>query len=214
MIHVLLVDDHELVRTGIEHLLNKTSGISVVGVASSGEEAIQQVETLHPDVVLMDINMPGIGGLEASRKIYQKHSEVKIIALSVHDDGPFPSQLLRIGAHGFISKSSPVAEMFNAIQLVYRGKRYLCTEVANKLALASVPGNTGSPFEQLSQRELQVVILTLQGKSIQEIADMLVISPKTVNSYRYRVYDKVAVKNDVELTRMAIRHRLIDNADI
>ena len=212
MIHVLLVDDHELVRTGIEHLLNKTTGISVVGVASSGEESIERVAELDPDVVLMDINMPGIGGIEASRKLYQKFPDIKVIALSVHDDGPFPHHLLRLGAHGFISKSSSVAEMVNAIQVVYRGKRYLCTEVATKLALASVPGNMASPFEQLSQREMQVVILTLQGKSIQEIADMLLISPKTVNTYRYRVYDKLAVKNDVELTRLAIRHKLIDDA--
>jgi len=212
MIHVLLVDDHELVRSGIEHLLNKITGISVVGVASSGEEAIERVAELDPDVVLMDINMPGIGGIEASRKIYQKFTDIKVIALSVHDDGPFPHQLLRLGAHGFISKSSPVVEMVNAIQIVHRGKRYLSTEVANKLALASVPGNRVSRFEQLSQREMQVVILTLQGKSIQEIADMLLISPKTVNTYRYRVYDKLAVKNDVELTRLAIRHKLIDDA--
>lgn len=212
MIHVLLVDDHELVRTGIEHLLNRTNGISVIGVASSGEEAIDRVAELSPDVVLMDINMPGIGGIEASRKIYQRHPDIKIIALSVHDDGPFPHHLLRVGAHGFISKSSPVEEMVNAIQIVHRGKRYLCTEVANNIALAAVPGNLSSPFEQLSQREMQVVILTLQGKSIQEIADMLLISPKTVNTYRYRVYEKLSVKNDVELTRLAIRYNLINDS--
>ncbi len=212
MIHVLLVDDHELVRTGIEHLLNKTNGISVIGVASSGEEAIERVAELGPDVVLMDINMPGIGGIEASRKIYQKFPDIKVIALSVHDDGPFPHHLLRVGAHGFISKSSPVTEMVNAIQIVHRGKRYLCTEVANNIALAAVPGNLSSPFEQLSQREMQVVILTLQGKSIQEIADMLLISPKTVNTYRYRVYEKLSVKNDVELTRLAIRYNLINDS--
>ncbi len=212
MIGVLLVDDHELVRTGIEHLLNKTTGITVVGVASSGEEAIERVAELDPDVVLMDINMPGIGGIEASRKLYHKFPDIKVIALSVHVDGPFPYHLLRIGAHGFISKGSPVAEMVNAIQIVHRGKRYLCTDVANKLALASIPGNMVSPFEQLSQREMQVVILTLQGNSIQEIADMLLISPKTVNTYRYRVYDKLAVKNDVELTRLAIRYKLNDDS--
>ncbi len=211
MINVLLVDDHELVRTGIEHLLNDSSGISVIGVASTGEEAIECVERLQPDVVLMDINMPGIGGIEASRKLYQKHKNVKIIALSVHDDGPFPQHLLRVGAHGFISKHSPVKEMVNAIRIVNQGKRYLCADVANKLALSAIQGKpNASPFDTLSKREMEVVILTLQGKSIPEIAEMLMISPKTVNTYRYRVYEKVAVKNDVELTRLAVRHKLID----
>jgi len=214
MINVLLVDDHELVRTGIETLLNKANGITVVGVAGTGEDAIVRVEDLRPDVVLMDINMPGIGGIEASRKIYRRNPETKVIALSVHDDGPFLHQLLRIGAHGFISKSSPVSEMVKAIHSVHQGKRYLCSEVANKIALAAVPGAPISPFEQLSQREMQVVILTLQGKSIREIADMLLISSKTVNTYRYRVYEKLNVKNDVELTRLAMRHNIISDADV
>jgi two-component system invasion response regulator UvrY len=209
MVKVLLVDDHELVRSGIEHLLNESSGIGVVGVASSGEEAIDKVESLRPDVILMDISMPGIGGIEASRKISQKHPEIKIIALSVHADGPFPHHLLRAGAHGFISKSCPVTELITAIWSVYRGKKYLSTDVANQLALASLPGNQSSPFDSLSQREMQIVILTLQSKSIQEIAEMLSISPKTVNTYRYRVYEKVAVKNDVELTRLATKYKLI-----
>ena len=209
MIRVLLVDDHELVRSGIEHLLNDSDGIDVVGVARSGEEALTRVEDLNPDVVLMDINMPGIGGIEASRKLRQKYPDIKIIALSVHDDGPFPNQLLKVGAQGFISKSSPASEMVNAIELVHGGNRYLCADVANKIALSSFPGNHASPFEQLSQREMQVVMLTLQGKSIQEIADMLLISPKTVNTYRYRVYEKIAVKNDVELTKLALKHNII-----
>ncbi len=211
MVNVLLVDDHELVRSGIEHLLNESSGIRVVGVASSGEESIEKADALKPDVILMDISMPGIGGIEASRKIRQKHPETKIIALSIHAEGPFPHHLLRAGAQGFISKNCPVNELINAIWTVYRGQKYLSSDVANQLALASLPGNWSSPFESLSQREMQIVILTLQSKSIQEIAEMLSISPKTVNTYRYRVYEKVAVKNDVELTRLAAKYKLIND---
>ncbi len=212
MVNVLLVDDHELVRTGIEHLLKESSGINVVGVACSGEEAIEQVEQLRPDVVLMDINMPGIGGIEASRKINQRHPEVKIVALTVHADGPFPQRLLNAGAHGYISKSSPVSELVSAVWTVFHGKRYLSADVASELAFANLHGGRESPFNQLSQRELQVVTMTLQGKSIQEMSDLLTISVKTVSTYRYRVYDKLEVKNDVELTRLAMKYGLIDDA--
>jgi two-component system, NarL family, invasion response regulator UvrY len=212
MIRILLVDDHELVRTGIEALLNAADDLTVVAIAQSGEEAIEQVNLLSADVVLMDINMPGIGGVEACRRILRRDSKVKIIAISVHIDGPIPQQLLKIGVMGFISKGSSVEEMVLAIRKVMTGKRYLCTEVANNLALQGLPGNVESPFEKLSQREAEVVTLILQGKSIQEMADMLVISPKTVNTYRYRLYEKLHVKNDVELTRLAVKfgHMLPD----
>ena len=210
MINVLLVDDQELVRTGIEALLTSAENIDVIGVADSGEQAIESVKELAPDVVLMDINMPGIGGIEACRRIFQSNPEVKIIALSVHNDGPVPHQLLKLGAHGFISKNSPVGEMVDAIQQVVEGKRYLCSDVANKLFFANVHGLEGSPFERLSQREAEVVTLTLQGRSIREMSQMLVISDKTINTYRYRIYEKLQVKNDVELTRLAVKYNFID----
>lgn len=205
MIRILLVDDHELVRTGIAALLNAADDVTVVGVAQSGEQAVDEVALLSVDVVLMDINMPGIGGVEACRRILRRDPKVKIIALSVHIDGPIPQQLLKLGVMGFISKGSSVEEMLLAIRKVIAGKRYLCSEVANNLALQGLPGNIESPFAKLSQREMEVVTLILQGKSIQEMADMLVLSPKTVNTYRYRLYEKLHVKNDVELTRLAVK---------
>jgi two-component system invasion response regulator UvrY len=214
MIGILLVDDHELVRTGIEHLLNEAENMKVIGIACSGEEAIEQTDRLNPDVIVMDINMPGIGGIEACRKISQKHPRIKIIALSVYADGPFPHQLLNLGAHGYVSKSCPISELINAILTVSDGKRYLSQDVACKMALAKLPDHSSSPFNDLSYRELQVVIMTLQGRSIQDMADMLTISPKTVNTYRYRAYDKLAVKNDVELTRLAARYDFMNDAPI
>jgi two-component system invasion response regulator UvrY len=204
MIRILLVDDHELVRTGIAALLNASDDITVVGIAESGEQAVEQAVLLAADVVLMDINMPGIGGAEACRRILQRDPDVKIIAISVHSDGPIPQQLLKLGVMGFISKGSSLDEMLLAIRKVMTGKRYLCSEVANNLALRELPGNIESPFAKLSKREAGVVTLVLQGKSIQEVAEMLVISPKTVNTYRYRIYEKLQVKNDVELTRLAV----------
>ena len=213
MIKVLLVDDHELVRTGIEALLNSQDDISVVGVTNSGEDALEILEEVSPDVILMDINMPGIGGVEACRRMLQRFPEIKIIALSVHNDGPIPPQLLKMGALGFISKGSPVDEMVNAIHTVIDGKRYLCSEVASNLAFQGLPGgDSGSPFSKLSQREAEVVNLILQGKSIKEMSALLVISDKTINTYRYRLYDKLKVKNDVELTRMAVKFGHIDNS--
>ncbi|MEE7627801.1 response regulator [Methylobacter sp. Wu8] len=212
MISVLLVDDHELVRTGIEALLNDAEDITVIGVAESGEKAVDTVVTLSPDVVLMDVNMPGIGGVEACRRILQQDPEVKIIAVSVRNDGPIPHQLLKLGVLGFVSKGSPVDEMVNAIRKVMEGKRYLCSEVANNLAFQSLPGGNESPFSALSQREAEVVTLILQGKTIKEMSEMLLLSDKTVNTYRYRLYGKLHVKNDVELIRLAIKFGYIDDA--
>lgn len=212
MISVLLVDDHELVRTGIEALLNDAEDITVIGVAESGEAAVDAVDALSPDVVLMDVNMPGIGGVEACRRILQQDAEVKIIAVSVRNDGPIPHQLLKLGVLGFVSKGSPVDEMVNAIRKVMEGKRYLCSEVANNLAFQGLPGGNESPFSVLSQREAEVVTLILQGKTIKEMSEMLLLSDKTVNIYRYRLYGKLHVKNDVELIRLAIKFSYIDDA--
>lgn len=213
MIKVLLVDDHELVRTGIAALLNSQDDISVVGVTNSGEDALEILDNIMPDVILMDINMPGIGGVEACRRMLQRFPEIRIIALSVHNDGPIPPQLLKMGALGFISKGSAVEEMVNAIHAVIDGKRFLCSEVASNLAFQGLPGGGAeSPFSKLSQREAEVVNLILQGKSIKEISALLVISDKTVNTYRYRLYDKLKVKNDVELTRMAVKFSHIDSS--
>jgi two-component system, NarL family, invasion response regulator UvrY len=212
MIRILLVDDHELVRTGLEALLNTAGDITVVGVAQSGEEAVKEAAVLSVDVVLMDVNMPGIGGIEACRRILKHDPKVKIIAISVTNDGPIPQQLLKLGVMGFISKGSSVDEMILAIRKVITGKRYLCAEVANNLALQGLSDGNDSPFAKLSQRESEVVTLILQGKTIQEMAEMMVISDKTVNTYRYRLYEKLQVKNDVELTRLAFKFSHIDAA--
>jgi len=209
MVKVLLVDDHELVRTGIEHLLGEIDFIDVVGMADSGEEAIKLVDDLQPDVVLMDIHMPGMGGMEASRKINLKYPRVKIIILTVLADGPIPQQMLSAGVHGYVTKSCAIAELVAAIKAVHGGERFLSHEMASKLAFSQLSGSHGSPFEQLSQRELQVVMMTLRGWDMNEIAQSLVISPKTVSTYRHRVNEKLAVKNDIELMRLALKHKLV-----
>lgn len=210
MIRVLLVDDHELVRTGIEALLNAAEDVKVVRVAQSGEDAILAISEIPIDVVLMDVNMPGIGGVEACRRILQQHLDVKIIAVSMLTNGPIPNQLFKLGVLGFISKNSPVEEMLEAVRTVVQDKIYICQEVANNLAFHGLQGNQESPFSKLSQREAEIVNLILQGKTIREMADMLVLSDKTVNTYRYRLYEKLKIKNDVELTCLAVKFEHID----
>jgi len=210
MINLLLVDDHDLVRIGFNRLLSDVKGIKVLGEANSGEEAVKLAKTLKPDVILMDVKMPGIGGLEATRKILRTMPDVKIIAVTVCDDEPFPSRFMQAGASGYITKGSSLEEMVKAIRTVFNGQRYLSPEVAQQLALKHFNHEEGSPFDILSERELQVMIMITSGQKVQEISDSLCLSPKTVNSYRYRLFEKLGVNSDVELTHLAIRHGMLD----
>lgn len=207
---VLLVDDHELVRTGIRRLLDDFDDIDVIAEAESGEEAIILVRKHRPQVVLMDVNMPGIGGLEATRKLTQIDPDVKVIVVTIHLDEPFPTRLLKAGAAGYLTKGCAVSEIVDAIRQVGKGKRFIGSDVAQQLAMTMLPGSDKSPFDALSQRELQVMLMVTQGQKIQEIADKLCLSPKTVSTYRYRLFEKLDVKSDVELTHLAMRHGMMD----
>ncbi|HKK14678.1 MAG TPA: UvrY/SirA/GacA family response regulator transcription factor [Gammaproteobacteria bacterium] len=211
MIQVLLVDDHELVRTGIKRILNDTRGIKVIGEAGTGEEAINAVREQKPDVVLMDVNMPGIGGLEATRKIMQLYPDLRVIVVTVHVDEPYPTRLLEAGAAGYLTKGCAVDEIVTAIRTVHQGERYIGADIARQLALSMLPGGKRSPFDKLSQREMQVMLMVTQGHSLQEISDKLCLSPKTVSTYRYRLYEKLGVDNDVELTHLAMRHGMVES---
>lgn len=209
MINVMLVDDHGLVRTGIKRLLNDVNGIEVVAEAETGEQAIRQVRKERPDVILMDISMPGIGGLEATRKISQALPGVKIIAVTIHDDDPFPARLLEAGAAGYLTKGCDVGEIISAIRSVHHGKQYITPQIAQKLALSFVNERDKSPLERLTPRETQVMLMVVQGETNKAISEKLCLSPKTTSTYRYRLFDKLGVDNGVELTRFAIRHGLI-----
>ena len=209
MINVMLVDDHGLVRTGIKRLLNDVNGIDVVAEADSGEQAIRQVRKERPDVILMDISMPGIGGLEATRKISQALPGVKIIAVTIHDDDPFPARLLEAGAAGYLTKGCDVGEIISAIRAVHHGKQYITPQIAQKLALSFVNERDKTPLERLTPRETQVMLMVVQGETNKAISEKLCLSPKTTSTYRYRLFDKLGVDNGVELTRFAIRHGLI-----
>ncbi|MEL0634744.1 UvrY/SirA/GacA family response regulator transcription factor [Pseudoalteromonas carrageenovora] len=211
MINVLLVDDHELVRTGIKRILDDVRGFKVVGEAKDGEAAVQFCRQHSPNIVLMDMNMPGMGGLEATKKICRYCPDVKIIVLTVNCEDPFPSKVMQIGAHGFLTKGAGSDEMVRAIRSVHAGQRYIAPEIAQQIALAQVTGRTDeNPFQSLSERELQIMLMITKGEKAQDIAERLNLSSKTVNSYRYRMFEKLNVGGDVELTHLAIRHKMID----
>lgn len=211
MIKVLLVDDHELIRIGIKRLLQDVHGIKVIGEASTGEEAIRIAKELIPDVVLMDVQMPGIGGLEATRKMIRHNPDIKILALTVFDDEPYPSRLLQAGAAGYITKGCDADEMIRAIRTIHSGQRYISSEIAQQLALKRFTKAEESPLDILSERELQIMLMITSGQKVQEISDKLCLSPKTVNSYRYRIFEKLNINSDVELTLMAIRLGLVES---
>jgi len=210
VINVLLVDDHDLVRAGIKKILDDVSGIKVVGEANSGEDAVKQVRKSHPSVVLMDVKMPGIGGFEATRKLLRIDPDVKVLVLTICDNDLYPARLLQVGAAGYLTKGASTEEMVRAIRAVNAGQRYISPDIASRLAFRHVTDNEISPFELLSERELQVMMMITRGCNAQAIATSLCLSAKTVNSYRYRIFKKLKVKNDVELTLSAIRHGLVD----
>ncbi len=209
MIRVMLVDDHELVRTGVRRLLSDFEDIEVVVEANSGEEALESVRDFDPDVVLMDVNMPGIGGVEATRKLLKLSPELSIVAVTVHAAQPYPKRLLEAGVKGYITKECDSNEIASAVRTVARGEFYFSQQIAQEMAM-NFATDGKSPFDGLSQREWQIMTMIARGDKVQDIADSLCLSPKTVSTYRYRLMEKLNVNTDVELTHLAIRHGVID----
>lgn len=212
MYKVLLADDHDLVRTGISRMLTDVADIAVVGEATSGEEAVTLCRQLEPDVVLMDVKMPGIGGLEATRRILSHQPAIKVIAVSACDDDLFPARLLQAGAAGYVAKGAPFDDVVKAIRKVMAGQRYLSAGVAENMALRRFDPGEASPFDRLSERELQITMMVVGCQKVQDISEKLHLSPKTVNSYRYRIFEKLGINGDVELTHLAIKHGMVDGA--
>jgi two-component system, NarL family, invasion response regulator UvrY len=210
MIRVMLVDDHALVRTGFRLLLQANADTTVIGEADSGESACQRYVELMPDVVVMDLAMPGMGGLEALRRIRAHHPQARVLALSAHDDPLHARQALREGARGFLSKRSAPEALLEAITTVASGQRYLDAALAQQLALDEVERGGKSPVERLSEREFEVFVRLAGGASVQRIAEDLKLSASTVGTHLYNIKQKLGVSNQAELTLIAIRHRLIE----
>jgi DNA-binding NarL/FixJ family response regulator len=211
-IKLLVVDDHDLMRRCLARILDDIEEFTVIGEANSGEGAISLSRTLEPHVVLMDVKMPGIGGVEATKRILAHNSQIKIIAITSCEDDVYPSRLLQAGAFAYLTKRTEPAEVIKAIKMVVAGKPYFSQEIAQQLALknTSLWHETNSPFDQLSQRELQIAMMTVKGEKPVAIAETLNISAKTINSYRYRIFEKFNISNDVELVHFAIKHKVFD----
>ncbi|MBK1874639.1 MULTISPECIES: UvrY/SirA/GacA family response regulator transcription factor [Marinobacter] len=215
MIRVLVVDDHELVRSGITRMLADNPDIDVIGQSPSGEDAIEFVRKERPDIVLMDIRMPGIGGLEATRRILRIDDSIRVIVVTACADDPYPARVMQSGASAYITKGADIREMVRAIRMAHSGQRYISPEIAQKMALKQLGGDKEeegelSMFDRLSEREMQIAMMVVDCQKVQDISDKLCLSPKTVNSYRYRIFEKLEISSDVELALMAVRLGLLD----
>jgi two-component system invasion response regulator UvrY len=208
-INVMLVDDHAVVRMGFKMLLELDADIKVVAEAESGEQSIQRYMEFKPTVVVMDITMPGIGGLEAIERILAKDSSAKILVLSAHEDSVHPKRVLNAGAMGYLTKRSAAEEMIKAIRMVASGKKYLEASVAQQMAIQQLSGDQ-NPVDVLSPREFEVFMALAKGKTTNEIAETLFLSPRTVGTHLYNIKQKLNANNSAEIALIAMRSGLID----
>jgi len=208
-IGVMLVDDHAVVRMGFRLLLEGSTDIKVLGEADSGEEAVRRFGELKPDVIVMDISMPGIGGLEAIDRILAKNPEMRILVLSAHEDAMHARRVLKAGAVGYLTKRSAAEELMRAIRVVSQGKTYLEPGIAQQMAVEQVSGER-NPVDTLSEKEFKVFLSLASGRSVQDIAEVMSLSPRTVGTHLYNIKQKLGASNSAELAIIAIRAGLIE----
>ncbi len=209
MIRVVLVDDHAVVRMGFRLLLQAQGGFEVVGEAADGETLLRELPQWAADVIVMDLTMPGLGGLETLRRLRARDPVPGVLVLSAHDDAAYPRRALNAGALGFLGKRSAPEALPEAVRAVAQGRRYLDPQTAQALALSQFDGNT-SPFDALSEREFEVFTRLARGRSVQEIAQALSLSPSTVGTHLYNVKQKLGAGNQAELTLLALRWGVIE----
>jgi len=210
-IRVYLIDDHALVRAGMRMILSAESDIEVVGESETGEAALPQLRQLSPDVVLCDLHLPGISGLEVTERVVKGDYGVRVIIVSVLEDGPIPKRVIEAGAWGYVGKAEDAAELLSAIRKVAAGKRYLASTIAQNLALSGIAGSE-TPFDMLSPRELEVAMLLVQGLRQEEIARRLFLSAKTINTHKSRLFEKLSIQDNIALARLAGQYGLLDKS--
>ena len=209
-INIILVDDHEVVRAGVRRLLEQEPLFDVIGEAESGEKAYQLFGELNPDVMVMDLSMPGMGGLEAIRRILMRDEKAKILVLSMHEDLSFANQVLKLGAKGYLIKNTLGDDLVKAIETISQGEIFLSEEIAKKIAVSSIDGGQ-DPIHDLSAREFEIFRLLAEGFEVDAIATTLNISSKTVSNYQTAIKQKLNVHTPVELIRYAIKAGVIKN---
>lgn len=210
MIRTVIADHHNLFRAGIIRLLRDVKTIDVVGEADNGEEAVDMVRKLNPHVVSLELQMPGIGGLEATRRILKSEAGTRVVFITGAWAGPYPAQALRAGACGFVTKRAAPVEVTQAIKQAYAGKRFVSSDVAQRMAFQTFDEEVESPFNRLSSREMQISLMVVNCQRVDDISSNLHLSPKTVNAYRYRIFDKLNVESDVELAMLAVKHGMVN----
>ena len=208
-IRVFIVDDHSLVRAGMRMILSAQTDIEVIGDVETGEAALPLIRRLKPDVVLCDLHLPGLSGLEVTERITHGGRGPHVIIVSVLEDGPMPRRLLEAGASGYVGKGGDAGELISAVREVSRGKRYLASSVAQNIALSGMTGGQ-TPVDALTARELEIGLLMAQGIRQHDIALRLSLSPKTINTHKSRLFDKLGIGDTVALVRTLKQHGLLD----
>ena len=212
MIKVVLVDDHALVREGLYRLLKDYEDMEVVGQASEGQEALRLIRKLEPDVVVMDLSMPGMDGIETTKRLVEERLKARVLILTMHTNEEYAVRLLQAGAHGFVGKGAPSEEVIGALRKVASGGRYLPLALSEGLSRRyGRRGVSSSPLEELSDRELQVLKGLAEGHTSRAIAQELHLSVKTVDTYRARLLAKLELRTAADLVRFALRHRVIQD---
>jgi DNA-binding NarL/FixJ family response regulator len=209
VIRVLLTDDHTVVRSGMARLLERDEAIKIIGEASNGEQAYQLFKELNPDIIVMDMSMPGIGGLEALRRIITKQPEAKVLMFSMHENINFAMQAMTSGASGYLTKSAEANDLVAAVKQVISGKTYLSAEIAHKIALQNLSGQQ-DPVQKLTTREFEVFRLLAEGLQIEEIAELMNIGQKTVSNYQTSLKQKLSINSSVDLVKLALKHEVIN----
>lgn len=207
---VLIVDDHALVRAGLRGILATAPDLVVVGEADNGEAALKLVKQLRPAVMLLDINLSGMSGIEVTQRLQRAHSPTRIIIVTMHAEGPLPRKMLGMGAKAYLSKGCPAEELLTAIRRVAEGLHYIGADIAQQLALASFKADESSQLDSASPRELEVGIGIARGERSNVIAKRLAVSDKTVHTHKNRLMKKLGIQSDAELTRILMRHGLLD----
>ncbi|MBL8527021.1 MAG: response regulator transcription factor [Burkholderiales bacterium] len=208
-IRIMLVDDHAVVRMGFRLLLEGSPEMKVVAEAESGEEALRTYAEVRPDVLVLDISMPGIGGLEAVSRLLAREPDARVLVLSAHEDTMHPRRALKAGALGYLSKRSAAEELIQAIRQVYQRKTFIEPALAQQMAVQQLSGDR-NPVEVLSDKEFKVFLALARGESVLEIAEVLHLSPRTVGTHLYNIKQKLGASNQADLAIIAIRNRLIE----